>query len=277
MKSIRNLALLLALFSLLILGCQKEEIGPSGSNVEPGTFKAYMTDSPGDYRSLNVQIVRVEAFIEGKGWVVLNNEARTVDVLTLTNGATMELAATSNMKAHAGLYTKLRIVFGDEHRLSLNAAGALGIGGVTGSGIVTADLQFLGSKSVEIEIDERVNARNGAEILLDFNVAKSVYQEADHFVLAPAITLVHDAMTGVRGEVRGAASAAVTLSNGANTYGTYINAQGEFLLRGLEEGVYDLVVVAGQASDEISAPAPQTIEGVVVVKGEITGAGTISF
>jgi hypothetical protein len=277
MKPIQKFALLVCTMAALAFGCQKENIGPDGNELQPGTFEAYMTDSPGDYEALHAQIVKVEAYIEGEGWIVLNQQPQMVSVLSLTNGAQTKIAATSNVKAHMGVYSKLRITFGSENRLTINAALAAALGGIAGNGNAIVDLQYDGPREVVIEIDERVSARKGAAVLIDFNVAKSVYQEADHFVLRPTLTLIKNASTGVRGHVEGTATAAVTLSNDSGEFSTFINASGDFLIRGMEDGVYELVVMPGQVLGDIEPMEPQKIEGVVVVEGEITSAGTFSF
>lgn len=277
MKRIQKIALLALGFALFATGCQKEDVGPSGSKPEAGTFKAYMTDSPGDFEALDVEILRVEAYIEGEGWVTLEDSARIVNVLSLTNGVQTELAATSKAEMQAGAYTQLRIVFGSNNHITLTEEAALSLGGISANTSGLFDIQFGGSHEVVINIDEKVNARTGAEVLIDFNVAASIQQFADSFVIKPVMTVIEDAETGVRGHVEGAASAAVTLSNESGSFSTYINAQGDFLLRGMEDGVYELSVMPSRAAGALTDPEPQVQSGVVIVSGEITNAGTFSF
>ena len=277
MKTYQKFALLALGFGLFATSCQKEDMGPDGTKPDPGTFKVYMTDSPGDYESLDMEIVRVEAYIEGQGWVTLNSEARTVNVLSLTNGVQTELTAATQAEAKAGLYSHLRIVFGSNNHVTLNSQSALALGGITGSGAVSFDLGLEGEHAIEIDINEEVSADAGAEVLLDFNVAQSVHQYADSFVVQPMLTVIEDARTGVRGHVEGAVSAAATVSNDSGSFSTYINAQGDFLIRGMEDGVYELSIQPNRPEGALADPEPIKIESVVIVDGEITNVGTITY
>lgn len=135
-----------------------------------------------------------------------------------------------------------------------------------------ADLNWGSSQQVEIEINEQLSANAGAEVLLDFHVAQSIYQQAQDYFINPTITVIEDASTGVQGEVQGSANAAITLTDGMNTFSTYINAQGQFLIRGVEDGMYQMIIQP--AEDNLN---PQTVNGVVVVRGAITQVGTIQF
>ncbi|HEX2901500.1 MAG TPA: DUF4382 domain-containing protein [Bacteroidia bacterium] len=277
MKGLQKIAMLVLGLAFFATSCQKENVGPDGTKPEAGTFKAYMTDSPGDFEALNIEILRVEAFIEGEGWVTLNSNARSVNVLSLTNGVQTELTAAAESEAKAGAYTKLRIVFGSNNHITISNQAALALSEITGNLVATFSLHFKGEREVVIEIDEKVNSRVGAAVLLDFNVAQSVHQYADSFVIDPILTVIEDARTGVRGHVEGAASAAVTLNNHSGSFSTYINAEGDFLLRGMEDGTYDLIVMPCGVVGQLQDPQPKEVNGVIVTEGEITSVGTISF
>jgi hypothetical protein len=277
MKPIQKISLLLLTTILLAFGCKKEEFEP-GTNPTPGAFKVYMTDSPGDFEAMHVQITKVDAYIEGRGWVNLNNQTQTVNVLSLTNGAQMELTQSSDMDAEAGVYSRLRITFGDQNRLTLGAAATLALGGTVVNGVGYFDLQWGSSpREYEVEIDETVSEKYGADVLLDFNVAQSVYYDANQFIFKPMMTVINDAQTGVRGHVSGAVHAMATLSNESGSFSSAINAQGDFLIRGMSDGVYTLTVVRERLLTDLSEPEPKTISGVVIASGEITSVGTINF
>lgn len=261
--------------------CEKDELKPDpDGQAAPGTFAVNMTDAPGDYDALAVQIINVEAYLEGSGWVSLNNEAQVVSVLELTNGAETQLAMESD--AQAGVYSKVRLTFGDEHSLSFDSGTDLGfdLGGLTGGANATVDLQWEGASShqVVIDIDEEVSANAGAEILLDFHVMESIIQNGQEYVINPMVTLIADASTGVHGQIEGAASAAVVVSNGQSTFSSYTDASGHFLVRGMADGIYNITLMPSQAGQgALEYAENQSFEGVVIVKGEITQMGTIQF
>jgi len=114
------------------------------------------------------------------------------------------------------------------------------------------------------------------DVLIDFDVAQSIKEDGENYVIKPAISVIEDRATGVDGKVKGSASAALLLTDGEDTLSAYTNADGEFLLRGMEEGTYKLIVYPIQEEGE-EMMEEKVIEGVVVVKGKIKSAGTIRF
>lgn len=247
--------LLFALVCVVVAGlgftsCKKEE------QAKGNTFKVRMTDAPGDFAQLNVQVNAVDAYLDGKGWVNLSSETQSVNVLSLTNGSEIQLANATSVES--GLYTKLRIRFASQASIML-------VGGSS-----SLSLNWTGSsQEVEIAINQQISADAGASLLLDFNVAQSVNEIAGIFSLNPVITVIADEETGIQGSVSGAAYAMVQVSNGNKTYTTYLNAQGKFMLRGLEPGTYTVAVMKSGSSEL------QQVGNATVAKGEITQMGTM--
>lgn len=279
MKPIQKFALLAASIFVLATGCKKEDIAPGDMNNpgEPGTFRVAMTDSPGDYEALDVEILKVEAYLDGQGWVSLNDSAQMVSVLSLTNGVQTQLSAESRAQVQVGTYSMVRLTFGSNNTLDLNTAATLELGGVNVSANGLLSLAYSGEKQITIAIDEEVSAESGAEVLIDFDVANSIVQSGNQYFIQPALSVIHDAKTGVRGHVEGAASAMVSLSNESGEFHSAINAQGDFLVRGMEDGIYELSVMPGRIGESTEAMEPKKIEGVVIASGEITSVGTIQF
>lgn len=282
MKTLRLIPTTAVITAMLFAfsSCEKEDMNPDPDGAAAGTFTVNMTDAPGDFDALSVEITNVEAYLEGSGWVSLNNEAQVVSVLDLTNGAETQLAYQG--EADAGVYSMLRITFGNNNSLSFDSGTDLGfdLGGLTGGANATIDLEWASSSSqqVVINIDEEVSAEAGAEVLLDFRVMESIIQTGQTFVIDPAITLIADASTGVHGEIEGAASAAILVTDGENTFSSYTDASGQFLVRGMADGVYNVILMPSQEGQGLLEVAEnQTIEGVVIAQGSITQMGTIQF
>ena len=59
--------------------------------------------------------------------------------------------------------------------------------------------------------------------------------------------------------------------------GDAYGSEGDFLLRGMEDGTYDLAVMPCGVVGQIQDPQPKHVNGVIVTKGEITSVGTINF
>ncbi len=280
MKTLKKFSIMIVLAMVFLAACKKDESAAPmqnnpGNEPQAQTFKVKMTDAPGDYEGLDVKIVGVDAYLEGKGWVALDTRAHAINVLNLTNGTEAEIASKSN--AEIGVYTKLKVKFDTDATLTVNA-NALAEGG---GGTVITDNSFKliwdGPKEIEIAINEEVSADVGAQVLLDFDVAQSIIKDLNKYFIKPAIREIKNTHTGVKGQVQGTFNAAVTISNGQNTFTTFINAEGQFMLRGMKPGIYKLVILpAKKAMGEIQ-PEPREIEGVVIVEGEIKQMGQIAL
>jgi hypothetical protein len=263
---------LIAVFALSVTGlssCKKEDAKPGTSmntaSPEKGSFKVRLTDSPGNYSGLFVELTRVDAYIQNQGWVNLSSESRVISVLDLTNGA--ETTLSYNAHAQAGVYTKLKLTFGNENTLVLN--------GVAGSSTIALNFGSQSSHEVVVDIHEEVNAQSSGEVLLDFNVAQSILAMGTSYLMNPNITEIENESTGISGDVQGSAQASVTLHNGQHSYHTFVSASGEFLIRGVEDGTYQLSIegmVQGNAMLQ-----HHEIDNVTIVEGQIKQMGAIEL
>lgn len=280
MKSLKKIIGCLAIIGLGFTSCKKENVtanNPS-STSDAGTFKVRMTDAPGDYEGLFVEIDKVEAYLEGSGWVDLNTQSQMVSVLDLTNGNETNIAFASGVAA--GTYSKVRLTFGDENRLKLNSTSEIGLQlgeGMSATGMLDLQVQgeLPGQKTVEIVINEEINANSGANVLLDFNVAQSIIENQSGFVLNPVILSIEDEQTGLSGKIEGAVQASIVLKKGSFEASTGIDQNGNFLIRGLADGTYSMLIdaeVSGKTSNEI-----KTFPTVTVIEGRIQNMGTIQL
>ncbi|MGE0637337.1 MAG: DUF4382 domain-containing protein [Bacteroidia bacterium] len=274
MKTIKIASkLIVALLVIFVSACEKD--ATQNPAEQSNSFTIKMTDAPADFEALQVEIDRVEAYLEGSGWVVLSNESQLVSVLELTNGTSIDIASQSGLEA--GLYTAIALYIGDDNTLVVDQNGSQ----------VSFDLE--GGHSIEFDIHEQLSATSHAEVLLDFNVATSIIQsESGEFFLNPEITTVVDAEAGVQGQLSLPLDAVVMLQNesGEIIYSAFTNANGAFLISGVAEGSYELVVqfqgqaqgIAGlQLPGLPTEPVEINIHNVTVVQGEITQMGTIEI
>lgn len=233
--------------------------------VAQGKMEVRMTDSPGDFVALNVQIMKIEAYLDNSGWVVLNETTKEINVLDLTNGA--EVTISNATTVQPGLYTKLRLTFSGESSLTINGA----------SGPNTVGLSFNSNYShqVEIPVHCQVNSGITSSILLDFNVALSVKQNNQGYELNPVVTEIVNPETGVQGHLDGTTQAAVILSNGSSNFSTYVNNKGYFMIRGVPDGTYLLKIEGKQSGD--AALFQKSIQNVTISEGQIKSLGTIQM
>ncbi|MNK12846.1 hypothetical protein D3C87_309240 [compost metagenome] len=241
-----------------IQSCKKNKGGSTGR------MEVRMTDSPGDFTALHVQIMKIEAYSDNSGWVTVNETTKEINILSLTNGAEVTVASVTEVQV--GLYTKLRLTFTGENSLSYN--------GSNGPNVINLLFSSSYSHQVEVPIQCQVNAGATASVLLDFNVALSVKEANGTYTLDPVLAEVTDPETGVQGHIDGSTQAAISLSNGSHTASTFTNADGFFMLRGVPDGTY-LMKIEGKSAGDIALS--QKSQNVTISKGQIKNIGSIQL
>ncbi len=264
MKKLKILARGQSLILFLMMAFKKNS-AQKNAEENSDNFTVSMTDNPGNYAGLQTEIKQVEAYSPASGWIILNSVPQVVDVLQLTNGKEILLGSKPNTDGMR--YSKLKLVFGTKHRLTLKSEKYMG----SNDKEKIHQMKFDGSREVTIDLGDNPSP----SVLLDFNVAASVNKREDGYVLKPKISIIKDTKTGVKGKVIDVEGAVVFLSNGKDSISTYVDAEGNFLARGLEEGEYTVRVQQSGENEEYPALSVLTLTGVTVRKNEITDIGVI--
>lgn len=259
MKKVLVFTLMIVCAGFIIQSCKKN------NQVSQGQMEVRMTDSPGDFVSLNVEILKIEAYLENSGWVTINETSKEINILDLTNGAEVTIA--SAITVQPGTYTKLKLTFSGENSLTFN--------GSNGSNTVNLSFGSNFSGQVEVPIHCQVSSGVTSSILLDFNVGSSIAQTGGAYTLNPVIAEITDPGTGLQGQVSGASHAAISLSNSFYTGSTYINQNGYFMIRGVPDGTY-LLKIEARAEGEVLA-SQKSIQNVTITKGQIKNVGSIQI
>jgi hypothetical protein len=234
----------------------------NNQTADPKSFKVRMTDSPGNYTSLNMTITGVDAYCEGSGWITLSSQTQAVNVASLTNGSETTIANASSVQS--GHYTHLRVKFSSSASLVVNSSGS-------GSGS-NFNLTWNVPQDIDVVIDKQINDSQGANILLDFDIAQSVIQVGSSYHIQPIITVISNENTGVKGHVTGASSAAIVFTGNGHTYGGYMNSSGYFLVRGMASGTYTCTVYKNSETND-----EHIVNNVVVSEGQIYNMGEIAL
>lgn len=280
MKTIRIMGIGVLMAGLSLTSCNKDDKPTGPNDPEPRNFTVRMTDAPGDFYKFDVEIESVQAYNASTNqWVMLSNKSQIVSVLDLRNGKSTVIASENDVDF--GNYTKVRLNFGKAYDLEVNSnatvsggSGGIGVGvGVSVASTTTWD----GPSSVELNISSTVDNENGADILVDFDVAQSIIDNGnDNYSIDPSIRVIGDFNTGVQGEVMTSSNTALTLTDGSKTYTTYADSQGKFLIKGVASGTYTLIISAADDNDS-STSETASVSNVTVVEGEITQMGSINL
>ena len=239
----------------LITGCNK--------NSNEGRIVVRLTDSPGDYEKVNIDLKAVQIHRSNSndesGWITLNTNEGIYDLLELTDNVTTVIA---DDYLPAGQISQMRLVLGENNSVVI---GGEEIPLATPSQMQTG-LKLL----VNTTLTEGITYA----VLLDFDAAKSIVRSGNGtYNLKPVLKTVTEARDGaIEGTVLPSAeNVAVYAMQGEDTIATSyaIENNNSFFVGGLEAGSYNLVFDPGTESNY----AAFTIEGVNVSLGIVTNAG----
>jgi hypothetical protein len=253
MKKICSL-LFSALLLAFLFACESE---PGNAKIE-----VYLTDAPGDYQEVNVEIIGVEVHSDeggqAEGWKTLDVKDGVYDLRELTNGLDTLIGS---VELPAGKISQLRLILGTDNSIRVDhATHELGTPSGQQSG-----LKLL----INTVLQEGVTYK----VLLDFDVARSIVLKGNNsYSLKPVIRTIVEAQSGaIKGQVTPIDSTpAIYAIAGTDTVGTtFTDETGQFLIRGLAPGSYNISFAPN------SAFTSKTVEGVAVVLGEVTDMGNI--
>lgn len=232
------------------------------SNGEDGmaTLRVSMTDAPGDYKAVYVDVedvmIKSDASTGDEGWVSLDGvEAGRYDLLSLTGGVT-QLLATAEVEP--GMLGQIRLVLGSDNTIVLN-------GTTEEIPLSTPSAQQSGLK---LQVNQELEAGKDYEFLLDFDVDQSIVSAGNSggFTLKPVIRLAAvEGSATISGEVQPSDfQSVVKVQNAANTITAYTAQDGKFSLNGVPAGTYQFTVTP-EASSGYNT---YVVNNVVVTSGE---------
>lgn len=234
------------------------------SEEKNARIEVWLTDAPGDYQEVNVDIQGVEIHASetdnGNGWKALDVKSEVINLLDLTNGKDTLLGVA---ELPAGKISQIRLKLGNNNTVKIdNKIYALTIPSGSQSGL-------------KLQVHETFVEGITYKILLDFDVARSiVLTGSNQYKLKPVIRTITEAQSGaIKGVVDPKESRpAIYAINGTDTLGTtYSDSTGHFLLRGIPAGTYDLHFIPN--SDYQFAKE----EGVNVKVGVVTDVDTVTI
>ncbi|OJJ22516.1 hypothetical protein BKI52_07495 [marine bacterium AO1-C] len=251
--------LVLLIFTSLVgfTACKKKEDGTARITVR-------LIDGPGDYEEVNIDIqdVQIKASDDNgeNGWTSLDGVKTGVyDLLTLTGGLEAVLA---DAEIPAGRVSQIRLVLGSNNTLKVNGQ--------------TVDLTTPSAQQSGLKINLNTDLADGVtySVLLDFDAARSIVATGSgKYNLKPVIKAVAEATSGaIKGLVDPKEAApAVHAIKDADTTSAYANDSGEFLIKGLDAGVYKVVFEPKTGYDT------KTVDNVEVIVGEVKDMGTVAI
>jgi len=242
-----------ALMSLFLFSCEDD---PKNARIE-----VWLTDLPGDYQQVNVDIEAVEVHSsemdDDKGWQSVPFTPNVYNLLDFTNGNDTLLGS---LDLPGGRISQIRLKLGDENTVMDDSVL---------HDLVTPSGQQSG---VKIQINQVLVEGITYKILLDFEAGKSVVKTgSDKYLLKPVIRAMTTAQDGaIKGSVIPPGIVAISLMAGDSTVTTTSsNEGGDFLIRGLDPGIYKLVFDVPDDTTFVEKPDVNVELGAITDVGEI--------
>ncbi|MCX2836942.1 DUF4382 domain-containing protein [Salinimicrobium sp. MT39] len=251
-------------FSALLSGlvsCSSDD-DASGSDRGTARVAVELTDAPGDYKHVYVEVedVMIKTITEGndeEGWTSLEGvNTGVIDLLSLTGGVTELLVDT---EIEAGYLHQIRLILGGDNSV------------VVMNGDVEQEFALKtpsGQQSgLKVMVGQELEANAEYTFILDFDVDQSVKNtSADGYNLHPVIRMAVEEKSGsIMGSVHPTTEQAlIKVQNATVNASAYTDANGKFEVHGLPAGTYKVTAVPAEGSGLNSA----VVNNVEVEQGE---------
>ncbi len=248
------LLLFLSIASISITSCDDDDASKNYS------YNVRLTDAPGPYDKVNIDIQGVEVTGKNGQTVLLNTTSGIYNLLDYSNGINTLIATSVITDSQVG-----------QIRLILGSNNSVVVGGVSYP-LSTPSAEQSGLK---LQINQTLQADIQNEILLDFDANLSVNQTGNGtYKLKPVVRTVVTAISGIiSGSITQVGSLAVVSATSATdvVYTSNVNLAGQFQILGLPAGVYTFTVTP------LLPFLPITRTNVVVVAGASTNLGVLAL
>lgn len=259
MKKYALVFTMIALVSIFFAACEKEN-----NNNNNGTAKVsiHLTDSPGNYDEVNIDVQKVEIHSDQEGWLVLDPIVPGVyNLLEFSNGLDTLLCEAD---LPAGNISQIRLVLGPNNSVVVDG---------TTYPLATPSAQQSGLK---FNLHQELAPNGSYNIWIDFDAGRSVVKHGNgDYSLKPVVRAYSELTDGrIKGTVLpDEANAIVYAINNLDTLSAIPDASGRFMFCGLPEATYKLWIDA----DDLSGYSDSTIQPVPVVFGQINDIGTVTL
>lgn len=254
MKTVKFFILALVVSSLWV-GCDKDN-----NDSDTTSVKVRLTDAPGDYDQVNVEVTGVEFQVDNTTMVNLDVTAGVYNLLDFVNGLDTLIASKD---VPSGKLTQVRLILGTNNTVVIDGVS---------HNLETPSAQQSGLK---LNMNADLVAGEDYDLLLDFDASKSIVETGNgEYQLKPVLRAINEVTTGsIHGRVPTdlALPAQVSITNGALTYTTSTDVEGNFLVRGLAPGTYSVTITPALPF------VPITISNVMVAVSVVTELPSIAF
>ncbi|WP_300568548.1 DUF4382 domain-containing protein [Flavobacterium sp.] len=253
---------LIFILSFIVLGISFNSCNDDDSSASEAKYpyNVRMTDAPGPYDAVNVDVVGVEVINEDHT-VLLNVDAGIYNLLDLTNGVSTLIATSAEDESHV---SQIRLILGTNNSVVVNG---------TSYPLSTPSADQSGLK---ILVNQTFHANTVNTILIDFDANLSVVETgAGVYKLKPVLRTIAATSVGtIKGNITPIGTIAAVSATSTTTgvvYTSNVNDAGNFQILGLPPGTYTVTITP------LSPLLPVVQTNVVVTANVETNIGVIAF
>ena len=249
--------ILMALFVVpFVLSACTEFDNPSDS----ARIKFLLTDAPGNFQEVNIDIQAVKVIIDDSIYDLETNQG-IYNLLEFVNGQDTILVTD---EIPSGMLSQIRLILGENNSVMVDSVVY---------DIKTPSAQQSGLK---LHINQDISTGVTYTYVIDFDAAKSIVKTGNgKYILKPVIRVFTEAITGsIEGVVQPPEARPTVLAIGPMDDTTTVftdTITGQFMIRGLAAGLYDL-----EFQPDI-AYADTTLVDIEVFAGQNTILDTLWF
>jgi hypothetical protein len=232
--------------------CKKDD---SSGN---GTMRMYLTDAPGDYQAVYIDIQSVEVTGAGGPKIIPVKRPGVYDLLKFRDGLDTLLG---DVELPAGTVSQIRLILGTENSVKIDG--------------VVYPLSTPSAQQSGLKLNVRADIVAGVtySIWIDFDASRSIVNKGNGtYSLKPVIRTFTKALTGgIKGVVSPANSVTniLAIQNTDTIGGMVADSTGKFLIGGLNAGTYKVLFKGNSPFSD------KTVTGVAVTVGATTDMGTV--
>lgn len=250
MKKIKFILSFITL-GVLFSSCNTDD----GNSTYP--YSVRLTDAPGPYDKVNVDIQGVEVFGEDGKSVALNVKKGIYNLLEFSNGVDTILATDS---LEISSVKQIRLILGSDNTVVLDGIS------------YPLNTPSAEQSGLKLKVNQTLQEGILYTVLLDFDANKSVLKLGNgSYQLKPVIRTIEKAISGsIKGKITPIGKMAVveaTSSTGIS-YTSNVNQYGDFLIMGLPPETYTITITPALPS------LPLTKTNIIVTAGMINDIGS---
>jgi len=242
-------------FGIVLNSCNKDE-----STAARYPYSVKMTDAPGPYDAVYIDLKAVEVIGSNGQAVSLNANAGIYNLLELSNGVNTLIA--TSVLADATV-SQIRLILGPDNSVVIDG---------TTYPLSTPSAEQSGLK---LQVHQVLYADVANSIIIDFDANQSIVATGGGtYKLKPVLRTIVTATTGkIEGSITpiGTLAAVTATSSGGVSYSSNVNAEGNFQILGLPPGTYSVTITPDLPL------LPVTVTDVVVQAGVTTSLNVVAF